>query len=424
MRIHGSIIGFGAALAGALFVLAVITLRQPAVEYGVVADTPRLATVPPTVTTPPSEPTVGNASSTAPFSEEPPAILVQSAHLATPRPLKAVYMTSWIAGTSHLRERVINLLDRTEANAVVIDVKDDTGKISFAVSDPALKAVGSSESRIRGLRELLARLHAKGIYTIARIAVFQDPFLAERKQHLAVQRESDGTVWRDRKGLSWIDPSAKEVWDYVALIGQEAYTLGFDEINFDYVRFPSDGNLQDISYPISKDRARTVVMKEFFTYIGKEFRSRGIPVSVDLFGLTTVETSDLGIGQLLEDALPHFDYIAPMVYPSHYADGFQGYANPAENPYEIVRYSMDSAVARARTLEGKKNGASTTPSVGAPACALCNKLRPWLQDFDLGADYTAEMIRAQIQAVEDAGLDSWMLWDPSNQYTPGGLLDK
>jgi len=211
-------------------------------------------------------------------------------------------------------------------------------------------------------------------------------------------------VWKDGKGISWLDPGATEVWDYLVEIGREAHRIGFDELNFDYIRFPSDGNMNDIAYPYSKDRPKPLVIKDFNAYIREKLGSTGAVLSADLFGMTTTNKDDLNIGQVLENAFPYFDYIAPMVYPSHYPAGFNGYKNPAQKPYEIIKYSMDKAVARAIT-------ATTSPL----------KLRPWLQDFSLGAVYTPEMVRAQIQATYDAGLTSWLLWNASNRYTVGAL---
>ena len=328
-------------------------------------------------------------------------------HMDTPEPLKALYMTSWVAGTPGIRERVIKLVEETEANALVIDIKDDTGKISFLPNDPYLQEIGAGEDRIADIDEFFEELHEKGIYIIGRVSVFQDPHLVKVRPDLAVRRASTGEVWGDRKGLTWLDAGASEVWDYVIAIARESYSRGFDEINFDYIRYPSDGDTDDISYPFAGDRPRHVVMGEFYSYLGYELQDDPFPISADLFGMVTTERNDMGIGQLLEVALPHFDYIAPMVYPSHFGPGVYGVAKPAEEPYAIIHHAMSTAVARAIA-------ASSTPA----------KLRPWLQDFDLGAVYTADMVRAQIQATYDAGLTSWMMWDPSNRYTRGGLLSE
>lgn len=343
-------------------------------------------------------------------------------HISTPAAVKALYMTSWVASTKSLRNKIIKLLDTSEANTLIIDVKDYTGKIAFKVQDAELASMGADEKRISDIDELIAELHAKNIYIIARIAVFQDPYLVSIRPELAVKRKSDGGIWKDRKGITWIDAGAKESWDYNLAIAKEAYRRGFDEVNFDYIRFPSDGNMTDIMFPWSKDRAKAEVMREFFAYVESKMQPEGIPTSADIFGMTTTASDDMRIGQILEYALAHFDYVAPMVYPSHYPTGWEGMKNPAEKPYEVIYSAMKSAVDRAKTTTSRFKFpdstlvASTSPQLYTKKPESIAKLRPWLQDFDLGATYTPEMIRAQIKAAYDVGLTSWMIWDPSNKY--------
>lgn len=351
-------------------------------------------------------------------------------HREVPEAVRALYMTSWIAGTPHLREGIVKLIEDTEINAIVIDIKDDTGRISFDVYDPMLDEFGAEEIRIRDLREFIAELHEKEIYVIGRISTFQDPYFVTKRPDLAVKRSSDGGVWQDRKGLTWIDPGAKEAWDYLVAIGKESYRAGFDELNYDYIRFPSDGDMYDIYYPFSEDvvndprQGKTLVMEEFFEYLTGELRAYrpypdlpGPVLSADLFGMTTTNADDLNIGQKLETALPYFDYIAPMVYPSHYPPTFIGLANPAANPYEVIKYSMDTAQYK---IDSFVQSSSTPEWIKKKVSA--GQLRPWIQDFNLGADYTADMVRAQIKAIYDSGLDSWMIWDASNTYTQGALI--
>ena len=205
--------------------------------------------------------------------------------------------------------------------------------------------------------------------------------------------------------MAYIDPGARPYWDYVVDMAKESYAIGFDEVNFDYIRFPSDGNLDDMLYMRTASTSKAEVLKGFFSYLHSALASTSIVTSADLFGLTTSAEGDMGIGQILENTLPYFDYIAPMVYPSHFASGFQDFAKPAEHPYEVVNYSMLRAVER--TIQ-----ASTTPF----------KLRPWIQAFDLGAVYTPDMVRAQMKATYDAGLDSWMIWNASSSYKKDYLL--
>ncbi len=343
-------------------------------------------------------------------STTPLALTPKPKHIETPNPLKAIYMSSWVAGTPSIREKLIALADETEINAMVIDVKDYTGKISFAVNDPALARYDSADpSRIKDIDALIAELHEKGIYTIARVAVFQDDFLARKRPDLAVKRASTGNIWLDNKKIAWLDMGSREVWDYSLLVAQEAVNRGFDEVNFDYIRFPSDGTVSDTSYPFyrASEETKAEAVRKFYAYIGEHKRELGVPVSGDLFGMVLTETTDMNIGQILENGLLYFDYVAPMIYPSHYPHGFNGWKNPATVPYELAKFVLDAGAVRAVV-------ASTTPE----------KIRPWLQDFDLGADYTADMVRAQIKATYDAGLTSWMLWAPSNKYTRGALLNE
>ena len=313
-------------------------------------------------------------------------------------------MSSWVAGNRKLRDNLVKIIDTTEINSVVIDIKDYTGKVSFFVDNPALKVFNSSENRISDIKEFIGVLHSKDIYVIGRISSFQDSYLVKTKPQYAVTNKT-GDVWKDHKGISWLDVGAVPVWNYIALIGQESYDYGFDELNFDYIRFPSDGDMNNISYPFSQGRVKKDALNDFFSFLDITFRAKGIPISADLFGMTTSNNDDLGIGQVLENALLHFDFVSPMVYPSHYPATFLGFAKPATKPYEVVKFAMDNAVKRAGL-------ASTTPS----------KLRPWLQDFSIGGvTYTPEMVRAQIKATNDAGLDSWMLWNASNVYSANAL---
>lgn len=325
-------------------------------------------------------------------------------HLSTPKPVKGIYMTSWVAGTKTWRESLVKMIDETELNAVVIDIKDYSGRIAFEVSDPTLKETGSVENRIPDIRELINYLHGKNIYAIARISVFQDAYLVKKRPDLAVKTKS-GTVWKDYKGISWLNPASQEVWDYTIKISKEAEAVGFDELNYDYIRYPSDGDMKNIILPYAEGaQTKAESIKIFFTYLSEKLADLKIPLSVDLFGFVTTHTDDLNIGQILEDAVPYFSYICPMVYPSHYPKTYMGFSNPADHPYEIISLAMASSTQRLLA-------ASSTPS----------KMRPWLQDFDLGADYTAEMIRKEKQAVYDNGLDSWLLWDPANKYTREAL---
>ncbi len=335
---------------------------------------------------------------------------VRVTHIKTPQPMKAIYMTSWVAGTPSLRQKVIKIIEETEVNAVVIDIKDDTGKVSFLIENEPFASLGSSENRISDIKELIADLHSKNIYVIGRISTFQDPYLIKKWPEEAVKTASDKNVlWRDRKGIGWFDAGSPKVWDYVTALAHESYNIGFDEINFDYIRFPSDGNMKDIYFPYSEGKSKSDTLESFFKHIDQEFRKseNPIPISADLFGMVTTNTDDLGIGQVLERAAPYVDFIYPMVYPSHFPDTWHGYANPAEKPYEVIKITMDSASEKLKAIGEDPD-----------------KIRPWLQDFNLGATYNADMVRAQIKATYDAGLTSWLIWDPRNIYSRGAFLSE
>ena len=326
-------------------------------------------------------------------------------HIETPEAVKAVYMSSWVAGTKSIRDKIILLAEETEVNAIVIDVKDYTGKISFTPKNGTLLAYGSSERRIADIDELIEELHSKNIYVIGRVAVFQDPHMTKTHPEYAVKTASNkDLVWKDDKGISWLDAGAEEVWEYSALIGEEAYARGFDEINYDYIRFPSDGNMRDIYFPYSEGKVKSEVMRGYFEFLKMRFALQEIPTSADLFGMVTTNKDDLGIGQLLEHGLANFNFVGPMVYPSHYPDGWNNFSNPADHPYDVIKLSMGPAITRAEAMGLTRDS-----------------LRPWIQDFNLGATYTAEMVRAQITALDDLGIDSWMIWDPSITYTEGAL---
>ena len=336
-------------------------------------------------------------------------------HVPTPESLKALYMTACVAGTPSWRESLKNLIEKTELNAVVIDIKDATGTISF--SDENLQDSGSVKigCKVSDLQTYIAELHKKDIYVIGRISVFQDPYYTALRPELAVRSKSTGGIWKDRKGLSFIDVGAKPYWNYIVEIAKSSYELGFDELNFDYVRYPSDGVMEDTNYTwMTGTSTKPEMLESFFKYLKDNLSELGAKLSVDLFGMTTTVESDMNIGQTLEGAFPYFDYVAPMVYPSHYPKTWNGFTNPADHPYEVIKIAMASSLVREMTWRETNNLATSTPS----------KMRPWLQDFDLGADYDAAKVRAQIQATYDVGLTSWMLWSAANRYTESALLPK
>lgn len=342
---------------------------------------------------------------------EPPPV---AEHISLPEHVRAVYVTQCALTVSSYRNSVLRLIDETELNSIVVDIKDYTGTIVFRSDHVLLRDNGGDGCRVANLRPILEEFHAHGAYIIGRITVFQDPWYAETHPAVAVQKESDKSIWSDYKGLHYIDPGAEDAVLYTAAVARTAWRLGVDELNFDYIRFPSDGDMKDIFYPVSEERivgdpryGKAAVMRDFFANLSQKLsdvREDGALLSADVFGMTMTNRDDLNIGQILEYLEPYFDFIAPMVYPSHYPATFLGYGNPNLYPYEIVKYSLDQGVSRLVAASSTKE-----------------KLRPWLQDFDYGGRYDAEKVRTQIQAAYDAGLHSWMLWDPAVRYERDAL---
>lgn len=324
---------------------------------------------------------------------------IKKQHIEMPESVKAIYMSSWVASTPSLRKKLIDFIDESEINSIVVDVKDYSGLISFDIENELIDLYATDSQRIHDIDDFIKDLHDRNIYIIARVTVFQDPLLAKQKPEFAFKRIDNGQVWKDRKGLAFIDPQKKEAWEYFAVLAEETYKKGFDEINFDYIRFPSDGDISNIDYQLN-GMSKMDVMKDFYVFLDERLRSQDIPISADLFGHTASQGEVPGIGQNLADALPYFDAIAPMVYPSHYHNHYLGFANPADHPYEVVYNEMKLARKKSKSL-------------GLPDVSL----RTWIQDFDLGADYDADKVRDQIKASYDAGVSSYMVWDPKNKYT-------
>jgi len=341
-----------------------------------------------------------------------------------PKIIKAVYVTGYSAGTKKYLNYLTNIFKTTEINSVVIDIKDYSGLVSYDSLAPDVKKYNLYNNAIPDINALVKFFHDKNIYVIGRIAVFEDPGYSKSRPELAIYNKNQTTnlsqpvLWQDNNKLSWMDPSSKEVWDYNISLAKDAFYHGFDEINFDYVRFPTDGNKDSMGFPVYNGKTmKSEIIKEFFNYTRQNLA--GEKISVDLFGQTTTNTDDMGIGQVIENAFENFDYISPMVYPSHYIDGFMGFSNPADHPYDIIKYSMSTALTRENSFLKQRQGLPT------PIMVPLAKFRPWLQDFNMGADYTSDMVKAEIQATQDslgADYNGFMLWNPSNIYTQGAIM--
>ncbi len=327
-----------------------------------------------------------------------------------PHTVKAAYLTYYGIGDKGIRERVLELVGRTELNAVVIDVKGDRGLIPYRTEVPAaLKAGAQGPVIIKDFEAQIASFKAQGIYTIARIVVFKDNVLANARKDLAIIDTRTRKPWIDNEKLAWVDPFREEVWDYVIAIAKEAASKGFDEIQLDYVRFPTDGKLSAARY--SKPNNATTRLPTIAAFMAKarrELGPTGVFLAADLFGYTAFNTNDTDIGQRIEELAPHLDYICPMVYPSGYHLGIPGYRNPVNHSYEVVRESV-------RLIRQRSQQTSV-------------QVRPWLQDFkDYAFDkriFGVREIRDQMRGADEAGAVGWMLWNPKNDYTADALRPK
>jgi len=325
--------------------------------------------------------------------------------LAPFRP-KALYLSFYGIGDKALRQAALDLLDRTELNALVIDVKGDGGMIPYKSTVALAGEVGAQRIiTVRDIRALVDSLRQKGVYLIARIVVFKDNPFALARSELAVKTRG-GAIWRDREHLAWVDPFRQEAWKYNLDIAVEAAAMGFDEIQFDYVRFP---DAVDVVYSqTNTEQNRVGAIAGFLAEARKRLAPFNVFVAADIFGYVCWNLNDSYIGQRLEVLAPELDYVSPMLYPSGFQYGIPGYHDPVAHPQEIVALSLKRAVERS----------------GLPPL----KFRPWLQAFrDYAFDrrqFTATEIRQQIVAAEAFGSDGWMLWNPHNNYSSDGLRER
>ena len=321
--------------------------------------------------------------------------------------LKGVYLSYYGIADRTIRSRVLDLVDRTELNAVVIDVKGDRGFIPYESRVPLARSAGAmGPVRLREFDGLIAGLKAKGVYTVARVVAFKDNVMAHHRPGWAVADATTGALWLDNERLAWIDPFQEPAWAYPIAVAREAALKGFDEIQFDYLRFPSEGRLGAARFSeASTQPSRLGAIASFLGQARAALAPVGAALAVDVFGYTAFNADDTGIGQRLEELAPLVDVLCPMAYPSAYHRGIPGYRNPVAHPYEIVLETVTRARAR---------------SAPAPV-----KIRPWIQDFhDYAFDRRAfgvPEIRAQIRAAVDGGASGWMLWNPGNRYTAEAL---
>lgn len=341
-----------------------------------------------------------------------------------PENVKAVYTTGWVMGTKKIRESVITALKENGYNAVVIDIKDEAGQLSYDSSVQTAIDIKASQKMISNITDVINELKAEGFYVIGRIVTFKDPLYASKVSSIAY-KTSDGSVWKDYNGNAWPNPYNTSSWDYPIALAKEAAELGFEEIQFDYIRFPSsEGKTSTISYGFDRDtKTKSDMIAGFLEKVMKELEPYDVVVSADVFGITTKRDGDFeNIGQDFSRISSIVDVVCPMVYPSHYYYNEYKIAKPDKNPYEIVYYSMEDAFERYDSYKNLHSGDSTNIKLA--------KFRPYIQDFTaswLGSGnylvYGDKEVTKQIQALYDLGIYDFCLWDPSNKYCYTAIND-
>jgi hypothetical protein len=333
------------------------------------------------------------------------AMSLPTLHMASLRP-KALYLSIYGVGSAQLRGAALDLLRETELNALVVDIKGDRGLVPYPTKVSEATQVGArSITTVRDMPALVASLKRENAYLIARIVSFKDGLFATAHPQWSV-KSAQGGAFHDREGSAWIDPFQRGAWPYLLDIAEEAAELGFDEIQFDYVRFPEGRDLR-FAEP-NTEANRVAIIVEFLQAARARLAPHNVFLAADIFGYVAWNSNDTNIGQDLERLLGVVDYLSPMLYPSGYQFGIPGYANPVGHPYEIVHSTLRHAIER--------TGASPL------------RFRPWLQAFkDYAFDrrlFDADEIRAQIDAAEQCGADGWMLWNPRNNYLAEGLREQ
>ena len=314
--------------------------------------------------------------------------------------VRALYVNRWASQSPKRMHELIAIADSTEINALVIDMKDEFG-LNFESTDTLVSRNAGNAGKIPHLKELLDTLHAHRILAIARIVTFKDS-VAARNNPQHVIRKPDGTPWRDKKGLTWVDPYDHAIWEYDIRVAEQMAKMGFGEVQFDYIRFPEPyKSLPEQVFKDANGVTKPRALGEFFKAACPRVHAAGARCTADIFGLVTTVPGALEIGQQWEELAPRSDVLLPMVYPSHYPRGSLGVPYPNADPYKIIL----AAITRARERDQKLG-------IQEP-----EHVRPWLQAFTLGKpEYGAEQLKAEKQAVYDSGYDGWVMWNPGSIY--------
>ena len=313
--------------------------------------------------------------------------------------IKALYLTFWGASNnSKTLKNILKLIDETDANAVVVDVKNEYGSTQFWTGFEQANSYGAHKKRTnRDIKKFMKMMQERGIYTIARIVTFKDELQASNNPDYAIKKDdANQSIWRNHDGMAWVDPFDKRSHDYAISIAEEAAKVGYDEINFDYIRFPAKKGL--LLKKESTQQNRIAAIESFLDEAKQRLRKYGVFISVDTYGNICWAKDDNGIGQTVSSLAAHADYLAPMLYPSGFSSGSFYFKYPSKHPYEVVYRSIKHIQDR---IESRR-------------------VRPWLQHFKdytrARVEYGHDEVQAQIKACDDIGTNGWMLWSPSSKY--------
>lgn len=374
----------------------------------------------PTVTTAPSVtevPEVTQAPTEQTGEVYPNGFMADFADTRVKTDAKGIYVNTAYLGRGNYPtlDELIEMIDRTELNAMVIDIKDDVGSILFDAQHPLVNEIGSETLYIKDLPEFVAKLKEHNIYCIARIVCFKDQVATKKNPEIAV-RNHDGSIYVDKEGERWLNPYDEKAWEYIVEIAKEAAEAGFDEINFDYLRTSASGSFTQANFGgLNEGKTKIDAITGFVKYACEQLKPMGVFVSGDVFGTIINSIADgESIGQSYVELSRYLDYICPMVYPSHYSFGYGGLKYPDTKPFQLLLMELKSSVKKLSVITAGEH---------------CAEVRPWLQDFTasyLGAgrylEYGAEELRAQISATYSAGYDEWLLWNAAMFFTEEGLL--
>lgn len=321
--------------------------------------------------------------------------------------VRAIYIPKGVLESKKGRERTEKILSETRINALIVDIKDSTGNVFIPQTKFFYPSI--SDIYVEPALEFLKQQKDKGIYLIGRIVVFQDPIFPKLFPDTALTSTLGG-IWTDRKGLSFLDPQNTLVREYIVSLANDGKQFGFSEINFDYIRYPSDGKISLIQYNLPMDKNKSDIMEGFFKMLYQKVSvEEDTPISIDIFGDTIRIKGDPGIGQVYEKTLPYFDAVSPMVYPSHFYTGSYGLLEPAKHPRIVMEHVS-------KDINKRFDSWCVSEVEFNPKC-VSFKNRPWIQDFSLGGSYGVSEVKGQIEALENEGITSWFIWNPSGRYT-------